>query len=196
MGLLLMGWAWMGVSAVLAQEEIALWAPRSYETLQGQVVIQGRIPPLEGFAWAEIAFASADSPQTWFLIQRLEQPTEGPLTVWDTRQVQDGVYHLRLLVVFQDGRQQEVRVEALRLQNYLPTATPTPFPTPVPLQPLAPPGILSPTPTATFWPTPTPLPANPLSTSQEALARIWGWGLAAGILTVTILILGIRRRSL
>ncbi len=196
MGLLVMGWAWVGVSAVLAQEEIALWAPRSYEALQGKVVIQGRIPPLEGFAWAEIAFAAADSPQTWFLIQRLEQPTEGPLTVWDTRQVRDGVYHLRLLVVFQDGRQEEVRVEGLRLQNYLPTATPTPFPTPVPLQPLAPPGILSPTPTATFWPTPTPLPANPLSLSEKVLQQAWGWGLAAGVLLSTILIVGIRRRTL
>ncbi len=196
MGLVVLGWALIGISSALAQEEIALWVPRSHEILQGQVVIQGRIPSLEGFAWAEIAFAYAESPQIWFLIQRLEQPTEGTLAIWDTRQVPDGTYHLRLLVVFQDGRQQEVRVEALRLQNYLPTATPTPFPTPVPLQPLRQPTFLSPTPTATFWPMPTPLSPNPLSLSEKALQQAWGWGLAVGLLVSTILILGIRRRSL
>ncbi|MEJ5240818.1 MAG: hypothetical protein WHS87_06445 [Anaerolineales bacterium] len=179
-----------------AQEEIALLAPLSGETLRGQVLIQGKIPVLEGFAYAEIAFALATAPDTWFLIRRLEAPAEGTLAIWDTTQVRDDTYHLRLLVVFQDGRQQEIRVENLRLRNYIPTATPTPFPTPVPLQPVGQITFVPPTPTATFWPTPTPLAANPLRTSEDSLRHAWQIGAMGGILATLILIFGIRKRQL
>lgn len=181
---------------VYAQDALTLSAPHGGETLRGQVLIQGKIPALEGFAYAEIAFALAEAPDAWFLIRRLEAPIEGTLAIWDTAQVRDGTYHLRLLVVFQDGRQQEVRVENLHLRNYIPTATPTPFPTPVPLQPSGQVTFIPPTPTATLWPTPTPLAANPLRTSAASLRHAWQVGAIGGILTILILILGIRQRQL
>lgn len=195
-GLWGLGWLILRVLGVRAQEQIAILAPQPGEALRGQVVIQGKIPPLEGFAYAEISFALATAPETWFLIQRLDAPIEGPLGIWDTRRVRDGLYHLRLLVVFQDGRQQEVRVENLRLQNYIPTPTPTPFPTPVPLQPLLQVTFVPPSPTATFWPTPTPLPENPLRISETRLWNAWKYGIVGGICVTLILVLGIRQRML
>ncbi|MFN3742705.1 MAG: hypothetical protein ACK4VW_08555 [Anaerolineales bacterium] len=184
------------MTAAQAQEQIVLSAPQPGDALRGQVVIQGKIPPLEGFAYAELSFALTTAPETWFLIQRLEAPIEGPLAIWDTSRVRDGLYHLRLLVVFQDGKHQEVRVENLKLQNYIPTPTPTPFPTPVPLQPLFQVTFMPPSPTATFWPTPTPLPENPLRTADTRLWNAWKYGAVGGICAALILLFGIRQRML
>lgn len=183
-----------GVRGVVhAQEEVTLLAPRSGELLRGQVAIQGHLPTT-GFAYAELSFAYAAAPTTWFLIQRLEQPLEGVLAIWDTTLVADGDYHLRLLVVFQDGSQQEARVENLRLRNYVPTPTPTPFPTPVLPRPDAV-TFVPPSPTATLWPTPTPLPPNPLSLPAGRLFRAWERGALLAAAFVLILMLGLRKRA-
>ena len=144
----------------------AILSPRPGQALQGTVPIVVETS-LEGFEAVELAFAYADNPTgTWFTIFQGNQPvSQSSLTQWDTSQISDGIYTLRLTVKLSDGSQQSVEAAGLRVRNYTliesdtptpvtPSATPLPADTPAPSQ--------TPTPTGTVRPpTPTPLPANP-----------------------------------
>jgi hypothetical protein len=86
--------------------------------------------------------------EVWSIIGAIvEQPViNGQLTVWDTRQVPDGSYSLRLRVVRIDGNYDEAFVRQVVVANAQPER-PTDTPTPA----------FTPTPTVT----PTPLPPTP-----------------------------------
>lgn len=89
-----------------------------------------------------------------------QQVRESILGAWDTTQVEDGVYRMRLRVVRQDGStvDDHVRVQVV---NATATPLPTPLPTftPTPLPGTATPG---PSPTPLIWqpPTRTPRPTE------------------------------------
>jgi hypothetical protein len=107
--------------------QVAIVSPRGGDALQGVVAIQGSAAA-EGFQSAELAFAyQADRTGTWFLLWQSRRPVaEGVLTPWDTTTITDGVYRLRLQVLYTNGEVVEQRVEGLRVRNYSPVETSTP----------------------------------------------------------------------
>lgn len=145
---------------------VAILSPLPGQALQGTVLIVVDTA-VEGFEAAELDFAYANNLSgTWFPIFQGNQPVAGEaLTQWDTSQISDGTYTLRLTVRLSDGTQQSVTAAGLRVRNYTaiesdtptpatPSATPPPQDTPLP--------SATPSPSETPRPpTPTPLPANP-----------------------------------
>jgi hypothetical protein len=105
-------------------------SPQEGQALQGVVLITGSTN-INGFQSAEFTFSYADSnisdEGNWFLIQYSYEPVEdGTLAVWDTSTIADGVYHLRIKVLLNDGRTRETIVPNLRVRNYTAVETSTP----------------------------------------------------------------------
>ena len=166
-------------------ESVAILSPQPGQALQGTVPIVVKTA-VEGFEAVELAFAYAINPTgTWFTIFQGNQTiADEPMTQWDTSQISDGVYTLRLIVKLSDGTQRTVDVAGLRVRNYTaiesdtptpvtPSATPPPKDTPSP----------SPTPAPTgtpLLPTPTLQPTNPAILGKtQVLASVAQGGLVA-----------------
>ncbi len=161
----------------LQQGAPAISAPLAGDTLSGQVVITGTVDA-PNFASAELAFAFASDPTgTWFRLEAFTQPVqESALAAWDTTQISDGEYSLRLRVYSQDGSFQDFTVTGLMVRNaaamVTPTLTPVLEPTPALPTVTEPPIVVvtvgdeplsmaTPAPVSLSGPTPEPLPANP-----------------------------------
>jgi len=160
----------------LQQGAPAISAPVAGQTLSGQVSVVGTADA-PNFASAELAFAyAADPTGTWFPLARLTQPVqESTLAAWDTTQISDGEYSLRLRVYSQDGTFQDFTVTGLQVRNSAPPATSTSVPsTSQPAETIpastkesplvvesAPAPTVTPVPVSSSGPTPHPLPANP-----------------------------------
>lgn len=174
-----------GESTETGQDRAAILSPRPGQALQGTapIVVDTAV---EGFEAAELAFAYANNPTgTWFTIFQGNQPVSGEtLTQWDTSQISDGTYTLRLTVRLSNGTQQQVEAAGIRVRNYTaiesdtptpvtPSATPPPLDTPVP--------SVTPLPTETPRPpTSTPLPGNPaVLAKSDVVASMLKGGLAA-----------------
>jgi hypothetical protein len=193
----------------LQQGAPAISAPLAGETLQGQISIQGTADA-PNFASAALAFAYASSPtDTWFPLQTFAQPVQdSTLFVWDTSQLSDGEYILRLRVYSQDGSFQDFTVANLEIRNEAAPATATLTPTrqptaeiPVASTPSTLTAESEPLPTETPAPVPAsaatpaeyskiePLPANPAALTADAIY----FDLARGALLALILfiVLGI-----
>lgn len=111
-----------GISLIQVEPmEFVLEAPRAGDILKGIIQIQGT--ELAGqITRYEVAFAFAgDTTGTWFLINEGGRPAEDRLLAsWDTSQITDGDYRLRLLAVMADGEKRELIVPDLRVRNYTP----------------------------------------------------------------------------
>ena len=189
----------------LQQGAPAISVPVAGQTLSGQVSVVGTADA-PNFASAELAFAyAADPTGTWFLLARPTQPVqESTLAAWDTTQISDGEYSLRLRVYSQDGTFQDFTVTGLQVRNNAPPATPTSQPAEtVPASteesPLvvesAPAPTASPAPVSPSGPTPEPLPANPaaLRVDQINFYLMRGALLAFAVFVVLGLFLRLRR---
>lgn len=156
--------------------EFGILSPQPDEAVRGLLAIQGTTA-IEGFVKAEVAFSYAETPDTWFLLSESSTPVEnGTLAQWDTGTITDGNYALRLLVTLQDGSQQSMTVEGVRVRNYSPVETlmPTPTSQGTPLRPTP---TVTTTPTRTpVPPTPTPLPPNPAGLSSGEVLTMLGKG--------------------
>jgi len=147
----------------------------------------------------EYALEPVMSDQAWGIIGaiRSEQVVDGQLEVWDTTQIPDGSYSLRLRVVRLDGNYSEYFLVQVVVANAQPTERPTPSetetptvtPTPLPPtptilieQPALPTSQATPVPTRTPLPTPSEdegsfeLDITPLQT-----ACLYGTGISLGI---------------
>lgn len=162
---------------ITARPQIAITEPISGQALQGKLAIIGT-SAVNGFQLAELAFSyTGDPTDTWFLIAATTVPVSaGPLAEWDTTQISDGEYDVRLLVMMADGTQISAIVPAVRVRNYtaIETDTPTPI-TPTSASEQAEP----PSGTSTLTrqpPTATPLPPNPAQVSNRDLAVSFGQG--------------------
>lgn len=157
-------------------------APQNGAILTGRMEILGSLGA-PGFSSAELAFAyAADTTGTWFFLQELPGSVQqGPLALWDTSQLTDGDYRLRLRVFQADGSSQEAIVEELHIRNDAPPATPTlfqtlPSETPESLEDI-PEAVF---PTLSLQSTPevmkpqVPLPANPAELDQGTVYSIFG----------------------
>lgn len=194
----------------LQQGVPSISAPVAGQTLSGQVSVVGTADA-PNFASAELAFAyAADPTGTWFPLARLTQPVqEAILAAWDTTQISDGEYSLRLRVYSQDGTFQDFTVTGLQVQNSAPPATSTSVPAtsqPVEVVPAsteesplvvesAPAPTVTPIPVSPSGPTPAPLPANPaaLRVDQINFYLIRGALLALALFIVLGLFLRLRR---
>ncbi|PWH13208.1 MAG: hypothetical protein DDG58_14580 [Ardenticatenia bacterium] len=144
--------SWVPVlAAPSVQEALAIiTSPANAAIVRGQVPIMGSATH-PAFQFYKVEFARepvTGGDEVWSIIGAIvEQPViNGQLTVWDTRQVPDGSYSLRLRVVRIDGNYDEAFVRQVVVANAQPER-PTETPTPA----------ASPTPTIT----PTPLPPTP-----------------------------------
>lgn len=147
LSLLLLLPAATSIAAPPAQGELAIiTAPADNEVIRGVVTVAGSaVHP--AFDRYELAYAvePVTSNDQWVGIGELgTQPVvNGELATWDTTNLPDGSYSLRLRVVRNDGNYSEIEVKHVVVANAVPTETPTPS--------------ASATPTVT----PTPLPPTP-----------------------------------
>ncbi len=104
-------------------------SPHAGEALQGMVEITGSTD-LEDFESAELSFAyDVEQPDTWFWIADVTDPvSSGSLAGWDTNDLTDGNYRMRLVVTRADGSTVETQVRGLRVRNTTPIETDTPAP--------------------------------------------------------------------
>ncbi|GAB4535269.1 MAG: hypothetical protein Kow0063_19360 [Anaerolineae bacterium] len=121
-------------------------SPQNNAIVRGQVTILGSAThPQFQFYKVEFAREPFVGDENFAIIGAIhqEQVVDGQLEVWDTTQIPDGSYTLRLRVVKVDGNYNEYNVVQVVVANAQPTETPTP--------------AVSPTPTIS----PTPLPPTP-----------------------------------
>jgi hypothetical protein len=114
------------------------------------------------FRGYQVEYGIGLDPQGWGLVQeRAPTPVEaGQVARWDTTQVKDGDFTLRVIIYGPPNRdgneiQFEYRV-AIQVYNHTPTPTETPTPTDTPTPTETPTPSLTPTETSTPSPTPTP----------------------------------------
>ena len=192
----------------LQQGAPAISAPVAGQTLSGQVSVVGTADA-PNFASAELAFAyAADPTGTWFPLARLTQPVqESTLAAWDTTQISDGEYSLRLRVYSQDGTFQDFTVTGLQVRNSAPPATSTSAPTtqsgevvPTATEPplvveSAPAPTVTPVSVSPSGPTPEPLPANPAALRVDQINFYLMRGALLAFAVFVVLGLFLRLRS-
>jgi hypothetical protein len=130
--------------------------PTDGQQVQGLVQITGAAQA-PNFNRYQIEFAPSTDPENFRIIANggpftTQQPTGGTLATWDTTQVPNGIYRLRLAAFANDGGY-AYRIVQVGVNNPLPTATP---------QPTLAPTLIVP-PTVDFGATPLPFdtPSSP-----------------------------------
>lgn len=105
--------------------------PNQSQTIQGNVTIQGQVQG-PNFARYDLAYASAQQPNNFIQIGSSNSQVlvnGSPLGNWDTTQVSNGNYTIRLQAVSAAGGSITVDVP-VQVDNPLPTPTPTTVPLP------------------------------------------------------------------
>jgi hypothetical protein len=163
-------------------------SPRSGDVIQGTQRIIGT-SEITGFLSSEVSFAYLDDPtNTWFLISRSDQSVQnGTLGEWNSTDVTDGEYSLRLRITLDDLSEIDVTVAGLRVRNYTPIETPTSNPS-IPTEEKPALVILAPTSAPTY----TPLAPNPAQMRSESILSSMGYG--AIVVVVLLLVLGMYLR--
>jgi len=164
-------------------QNILIQNPREGQPLQGVEMIEGRVRG-DGFQSGilHFAYSGVENP-TWFYIADLE-PAEGGgsnhpfLVEWDTSQITDGDYDLRLKAYFEEKVTLSERVRDLRIRNYTVIETSTPAPD-VTRNPEETPTLVVPETTAETGA--ATLPENPAAIKIEDFQRSLGFGLAAAV---------------
>ena len=165
-----------GAHEQTGQSQVEIISPTDNQVISGLVQILGTaLDP--AFYQYELAYATEPVIEdTWIAIQSpvAQQVNESVLGAWDSTQIPDGIYRIRLRLVQQDGTpiDDQVRVQVVN-------ATPTPLPTPLPtFTPTPRPtydnvrhDVPGPSPTSLIWqpptrtPRPTATPGGPIPTS-------------------------------
>jgi penicillin-binding protein 1C len=154
---------------------VRLTAPTSGQTVTGELILYGEVnaPNFRGY---QVEYGIGLDPQGWGLVQeRAPAPVEaGQVARWDTTQVEDREYTLRVIIYGPPNRdgdeiQFEYRV-AIQVHNPTPTPTETPTPTDTPTPTETP--TASPTPTETATPSQTPT-ASPTLPATETPTPTW-----------------------
>jgi hypothetical protein len=171
--------------------------PRKGDAVQGSVEITGSTD-IQGFQSFTLDFAYPDDQtRTWFEIESSGQNVAGGILArWDTRQISDGDYRLRLRVFSAGNEPKRFIVDDVRIRNYTPLDTATPTDTPTVTSTALPTATttLMPTQTATPHPTPSPLPRNPAEVTSGQIVANGAQGAVAAIALFAIFGLFIRLR--
>lgn len=130
--LLLLGWVLVAPRIANAQFafEVTINSPQTGDAIQGVIPIIGSAA-VDGFNSYQLVFSHRDDPtETWFVIESSDVPiNNGILGEWDTSNITDGTYQVRLNVIREEEEPIVVLVEGLRVRNYTPIETDTPGPT-------------------------------------------------------------------
>lgn len=155
---------------------IFIQSPREGQALQGVEIIDGKVRG-EGFLQGTIHFSYSDSPaqeRTWFFVAdiagAIQDSSQTSFQVeWDTTQITDGDYDLRVVAEYEGGAAIFEMIPDLRIRNHSPVETTEPGSAAVEDDSVPP--LL---PTATPEPeiTPTPLPPNPAEVQAGDLQRV------------------------
>jgi len=183
----------LAIPVVAQGNDPVITSPQPSQYVQGNVEILGTNSIAE-YGNSELAFAYMEDTSTWFLISsNLPEVENDLLGGWDTTNLTDGDYTLRLRINLTDGTLRETFVEDVRVRNYtsLPTETPIPATPTVPVPSATPiPATVTPP-----YPAPTPFPTNPLTVSMLNVYANLGKGalLVLGLFILVGLILRARR---
>ena len=140
-------------------------SPVSNDVVRGQVPIMGSATHTQfQFYKVEYALEPVGGDETWGIIGAIrEQPVlDGQIEMWDTTEIPDGSYSLRLRVVRLDGNYDEAVISQVVVANSLPEE---PTETPTPEASLT--ATITPTP---LPPTPTIVIEQPALTDEETAA--------------------------
>jgi hypothetical protein len=174
--------------ATIAQS-IFIQSPREGQALQGLEIIEGKIRG-EGFIQGKISFSYADVENpTWFFITDVDPGRDDSSQAsfkldWDTNQITDGNYNLRVVAEYQTGPTIFELIPDLRIRNHSPVETSTPAPI---VEEGTPEATATPTPEPIIENTPTPLPDNPVVIKSESLLRSLA---GSGILVLAVFLAG------
>jgi len=178
---------------------VRIQSPLDGEYLQGSVQIIGTVTG-NGLQTAEISFRYQDSQtQSWFVISQTTSPVvDDIIATWDTSTIADGVYQIRVLAVFENGREQEEIINNLNVRNYTPfdpikTENPEVLSTENLQNQIV---IVEATPTLRASPTPMPPNEMVISQSQFITTAIQGGILGVLFLFVIALFIIIRGRKM
>ncbi|MCJ7715593.1 MAG: hypothetical protein MUO54_03620 [Anaerolineales bacterium] len=163
--------------------------PREGQALQGIEIIEGKIRG-DGFSAAKLTFSyTVEGADTWFFIADIlpgeeESSQTSFKTEWDTTQITDGNYHLRLVAEYEGKATIFELIQNLRVRNQSPveTATSAPLGNQEEVDQTA-----TPTRRSTPQNTPTPLPVNPVVLEVNQLYRVL---VITGILVVGGFLIG------
>jgi hypothetical protein len=148
---------------VTAQDVSAkITSPKAGDPLFGLVSIRGTASNANMQRYTLEWDSQDTATDTWLLIAGpiTQQVKDGVLAQWNTTNVPDGRYQIRLRVILRDGTVLSDIVQNLRVQNKQPTALPTILPSATTVPPTLPPTAgPSPTPLIQQPPTSTPRPA-------------------------------------
>ena len=141
--------------------------------MQGIELIEGKIRG-EGFQGGKISFSYSNiQDPTWFFIADIEPDTmessQSSFVVnWDTSQITDGDYNLRVVAEYQNTATIFELIPNLRIRNHSPVETSTPVPV---IENGSP--EISPTSTIELFleNTPTALALNPVVIKSDGLSR-------------------------
>ncbi len=170
----------VGAFRLQATGSAEITSPAPGDTLAGVVTIAGTAdhPDFLGY---DLAFANeADPSGTWFPIgEPMQTPVvAGSLALWDTLEVNDGEYDLRLRVWLKDGTSLSAEVTGLQVRNgrVAPASGATAA--------TAPGSTLTVAPTITLLPvaTPTPPPPRPSRARSALVGGVLASLLALGAL--------------
>ena len=176
---------------------IQITNPLPGSAIQGMIQIIGQIS-VEDFANYAVEFSYQDNPQnTWFLINQSEEAIlNGVLAVWDTSQISDGEYQIRIVLHQQNGNITVNHIPNIRVRNYSAIETDTPIAATQTAHPIA---TITPVSSATIIPTTSTPPAtstpgasNPAQISNDMVIDkiLQGVGMSIGL----FIILGIYQR--
>ncbi len=198
----------VGLEAAPPQQEAVITSPSDRDVVRGLLVIKGTATHPDFWKY-EVHYAPEPNPtDQWILLGLHEaQVVDGRLETWDTTQVPDGTYSLRLRVVRRDGNYTQYYVRQISVVNAQPTETPTPTPTPPATRTPPPPTptvIIEQPPTATPRPTSTPGPAgvtpepqtgSGLNITAQGLGKalLYGAGGTVGLFLLMTIIITLRR---
>ena len=100
---------------------VRIQTPVDGEYLQGSVQIIGTVTGT-GLQSAEISFRYQDSQsQSWFVIHKTTTSVvDDIIATWDTSTIADGAYQIRVLAVYENGRELEKIISDLNVRNYTP----------------------------------------------------------------------------
>lgn len=182
---LLLGWVLTAPGVVEAQFafEVRIDSPQTGEAVQGVIPVNGSAA-VDGFISYQLAFSHRDdATETWFVIANSNDViTGGILGEWDTSNITDGTYQLRLIVQRENEDPIVVLIEGLRVRNYTPIETETPGPTQT-----AAPGETA-VPSKTPLPiTPTDLPMNQAELSAREIRASFSAGTLGAIFVFLVL---------
>jgi hypothetical protein len=171
---------------------IFIQSPREGQALQGIEIIEGKIRG-QGFTSGKLSFSyAADGAETWFFIADImpgaEESSQTSVKVeWDTTQITDGNYHLRLVAEY-DGRATIFElIPNLRVRNHSPVETSTPAPAGTQEDVDHTDYTATPTRRSAPQKTPTPLPENPVVLESNDLYRVL---IITGILVMGAFLVG------